>query len=336
VLRAGAARAPSVKIRPLAWGFGAHILSATKTSSRIRMSNPVSAPIGIADLVVREPRPEELGRVAYLFQETRIHAGARVFVAERTAPVARFLGAAAWWIEGDLVQFQLGCLPGVAQAQVAAVLVQRVLTIAHESGRGLVQYAELLPQGHVWLAVLEAEDFERIRSERSFEIPYEDAWSRVVRLHERHRQQVPTDWRTSSIRNHPPELILGLIAPHRLLRPEEVRHFWQETTRGGFDLEVSNILFAGERPFGAFLARRLSAILYIDVQVVVEPSPRLRSLADLCQLNHAARVIAPGGPVRWIQLRSGETEHRQTANLARRMGGRELPSRHVLGRRLKR
>jgi hypothetical protein len=52
-------------------------------------------------------------------------------------------------------------------------------------------------------------------------------------------------------------------------------------------------------------------------------------------LHHGARLVAPGGPIRWIHLRSGETEHHQTANLALRMGGRELPSQHVLGRRLK-
>lgn len=287
------------------------------------------------DIAVREPRPEEFARVAYLFRNTRLHPASRFIAAERTDPVARFLGAAAWWVEGDLGRFHLACLPGSAQRDAAVVLVQRLLALAREGEWECVQYADLLPDGHVWLEVLQTQGFERIRSERSFEVAYADAWTRVMRLYERHQAHVPANWRSASIREHQPEVIMELIAPYRLLPPEEVRHYWRDTTPGGFDLDMSCILFAGERPFGAFLARRLSDILYVDVQVVAEANPRLRSLADVCQLYHGARLVAPGGPVRWIHLRSGEMEHRQTANLALRMGGRELSAQHVLGRRLK-
>ncbi|MRR10698.1 hypothetical protein EG831_11640 [bacterium] len=58
-------------------------------------------------------------------------------------------------------------------------------------------------------------------------------------------------------------------------------------------------------------------------------------MADLCLLHHDARRLAPGGQVRRIQFRSGQSEHRQTANLARRMGGHETARRHLLGRDLK-
>ena len=85
----------------------------------------------------------------------------------------------------------------------------------------------------------------------------------------------------------------------------------------------------------AFLARRLGDVLYIDVQVVEEPNPRLRSLAAVCQLHHGAQRVASGGPIRWIHFRSGQSEHRQTANLALRMGGRELATQHVFARRLR-
>jgi hypothetical protein len=102
----------------------------------------------------------------------------------------------------------------------------------------------------------------------------------------------------------------------------------------GFDLETSCILFDEDRLFGAFLARRLVDVLYVDVQVVGESNLRLRSLADLCMLYHGANLVPPGGPIQWIRFRSGQSEHRQTANLALRMGGRELPRMHVFGKRL--
>jgi hypothetical protein len=70
------------------------------------------------------------------------------------------------------------------------------------------------------------------------------------------------------------------------------------------------------------------------VQVVQESNPRLRSLGDICLIYHDAVRVAPDGPIRRIQFRSGETEHRQTANLALRSGGRELPPRHVFARKL--
>jgi hypothetical protein len=78
----------------------------------------------------------------------------------------------------------------------------------------------------------------------------------------------------------------------------------------------------------------MADLLYIDVQVVREANPRLRSLGDLCLLYHDAQRVNPDGPIRRIQFRSGETEHRQTANLALRMGGRELSRRHVFAKKL--
>lgn len=299
------------------------------------MTNFAPDALGTRDMVVREPRPEEFARVAYLFRNVRLRADSRCFVAERTHPVARFVGAATWWVEGDGGRFQVACQPGTAQVAAAAALVERVVAVASDGGLESLQYADLLADGHIWLAVLQAQRFERLRSERSFEIAYADAWRRVERLYEKHRAQVPPSWRSEPIRAHQPEVILDLIAPYRLLPPEEVRHYWQATTPGGFDLDMSGILFNGARPFAAFLARRLAEVLHIDVQVVEEPNARLRSLADVCQLHHGAQRVAPGGPIRWLHFRSGQTEHRQTANLALRMGGRELATQHVFARRLR-
>ncbi len=285
-------------------------------------------------VVIRQPGTDEIARVIHLFRNTRLRPQSRLIVAEKIHPLPRFVAAAAWWPEGSVGRFLLACQPAYLQGEVIANLIDGVLAAAREVGLESAQFADLLPDGSAWLQVLEAHGFERTRSERSFEILYRDAWTRVMRLYERHRKSVPPTWRTKSIREHRPEEIFELVAPHRLLPPEELRHYWQVAATAGFDLDMSCILFDLDRPLGAFLARRIMDVFYVDVQVVREPNPRLRSLADLCMLYHGAALMPPEGPLRWIRFRSGETEHRQTGNLALRMGGREVGRTHVLGKRL--
>src|ERR1051325_9958579 len=53
-----------------------------------------------------------------------------------------------------------------------------------------------------------------------------------MKLRQRRQSQIPAGWRTEPIGGHPPELILDLIAPHRLLAPAEVRQCWQANCRG--------------------------------------------------------------------------------------------------------
>lgn len=289
---------------------------------------------GASDLAIREPAQAELDRVLYLFRQTPLVAEARLLVVARTRPIERFVAAAAWWPEGPIGRFQLACQPGATRAPVAGLLIEGLAECARRAGVETLHYADLLPDDHEWAQVLRGQRFERLRSERSFVVAYQDAWTRVIRLHEKHQSAIPSAWRTDPIAQHPPELILDLIAPHRLMPPAEVRNYWRADVAAGFDLDLSCILFDGERPFGAFLARRMGEVIYIDVQVVRQSNPRLRSLGDLCLLYHDAQRVGPDGPIRWIQFRSGETEHRQTANLALRMGGRELAPRHLYARKL--
>lgn len=296
-------------------------------------TSPMTNP-GLADLAIRAPAPVELERVLHLFRNLSLCAEAWLLVAVRTRPVERFVGAIACWSQGTVGRFQLACQPGANRAAVAGALIEAVTDGARRAGMASVQYADLLSAEHEWTEVLRAHGFARLRSERSFEVAYRAAWTRVMRLHQKHRADIPAGWRTDPIRLHPPELILDVIAPHRLLTPAEVRRFWQDQTPGGFDLENSCILFEGPRPFGVFLLRRPGEIAYIDVQVVQEPNPLRRSLGDLCLLYHGVQQLGPEGPLRWLRFRSGEIEHRQTANLALRMGGRELPPRHVLAKKL--
>jgi hypothetical protein len=296
------------------------------------MTSPTAG--SVTDLAIRAPLPRELPRVLHLFRDTRLRNAAQLLVAERTRPLPRFVGGAAWWQEGTTARFDLACQPGQGAAEVLPGLIQGVMTAANQAGLETIQFAELLPDEGIWVAPLLAQSFERVRSERFFELTYREAWLRTMRLFERHRTRIPASWRTESIREHPPELILELAAPHRLLPPQDLREFWQAATAGGFDLDLSCIVFDHAQPFGTFLARRLADALYVDVQIVNHPNPRLRSLGDLCLLHHDARRIGPDGPLRWVRFRSGATEHRQTANLALRMGGRELPRRHLLARRV--
>ena len=286
------------------------------------------------DLIVREPAQAELERVLYLFRKVPFSTDTRLLVAVRSRPVERFVAALAWWAAGTVARFRLAGQPGANRAAVAGRLLERLAQVGQEVGLQRLEYADLLAADHEWAEVLRGQGFEKLRSERYFEVPFPNIWTRVTQLYRRYRPEIPAGWRTDPIRLHPPEVILDLIAPHRLLPPEEVRHAWQATATMGFDLDRSCILFDRERAFGAFLARTLGDVLYVDVQVIHEPNRRLRSLGDICMLFHNYPYLSKEGPIHRVQFRSGATEHRQTANLALRMGGQELPPRHVFSRRL--
>ena len=285
---------------------------------------------GTPDLALREPAPKEVERVLHLFRNVPLSSEARLTAVVRSRPVERFIAAAAWWPEGTVGRFQLACQPGVTRGLVAGLLIDRLAQCARRAGMETIQCANLLTDDNEWFGILRSHGFECLHSERSFEVSYRDAWMRVMQLHQKHRAQIPAGWRTDPIRAHPPETALDLIAPHRLMPPAEVRNYWQASSQFGFDLDLSCILFDGERPFGAFLTRRMGEGLCIDVQVVRETNPRLRSLGDLFMLYHDAQRVPADGPIRWIWFRSGQTEHRQTANLALRMGGRELARCHLM------
>jgi hypothetical protein len=287
-----------------------------------------------ASLSLREPAPGETERIAHLFRNVPLPPAARILAAAKSRPIERFVAAVAWWPEGTVGHFQLACQPGVARAAVADLLLEGLLQHARGAGLRTIQCASLLTKEDEWLGILRGHGFECLHSERTFEVAYRDAWTRVMRLQQKHRSQIPAGWRTEPIRAHPPETVLELIAPHRLMPPGEIRSYWRADAQSGFDLDLSCILFDGARPFGAFLLRRMGEGLYIDVQVVREPNPRLRSLGDLLMLYHDAQRVAGDGPIRWIWFRSGQTEHRQTANLALRMGGRELARCHLMAKAL--
>ncbi|MGA2244371.1 MAG: hypothetical protein ABSH48_05165 [Verrucomicrobiota bacterium] len=302
--------------------------------------NHSAMPAGADFPFILEPAPAEVERVLYLFGNVRLSPQARLLAAARSRPIKRFIAGAAWWPVGKVGLFQIACMPGVDRTAVAGELIDRLGECARGAGLESIQHALLLPDDNEWSGILRKHGFECLRSERSFEVAYQDAWTRIMQLHQKHGARIPAAWQARPIRDLPPDTALGVIGSHRLLAPAEVRAFWRKNSPGGFSLDLSCVLFDSDRPFGAFLARRMGDVYYVDVQVVQEENRILRSLGDwfmmyrMLILHDEALRAGTDVPIRWLKFRSGEVEHRQTANLALRMGGRELPPCRVMGRAL--
>jgi len=261
--------------------------------------------------------------------------GTQILAAVRSRPIERFVAAVACWPEGNIVRFRLACQPGVPRSGVANLLIQRVEEGARTAGVNTIHYAESLADDSEWCAILREHGFERLHSERFFEVPGLEAWTRVMEIFEKYQARMPSGWRTESIRHHPPELALDVIGEHRLMPPGELRACWRTDSSAAFELDLSSFLFDGVRAIGALLTRRMQDTLCIDVRVVRVENPRLRALGNACLLHHvASRCGLNGGPIHWLRFRAGEIEHRETANLAFRMKGHELPPRHVFGKKL--
>jgi hypothetical protein len=287
-----------------------------------------------SDLKIREPSAAEIVRVVHLFRNVRLRPKARLLAVARSIPMERFVAAAAWWPDGGNCCFQLAAQPGTNREEPCDLLIQHLSEGAPRSGLNTLQYGELLPDTSEWLPVLVKNGFKHLRSERFFEVSTEQAHARTVEIFNKHGNKIPAGWRTESIRHHAPESILALVERYRLMPPEEIRERWREDCPSGFELDLSSVLFDGPRPIGIFLLRHVQDTLCVDVRVVQAENRLLNSLGNAALLHHAAKLHGPVGIARRLQFRGGEVEHRETANLAVRMGGHELPPRHVYVKRL--
>ena len=84
-----------------------------------------------------------------------------------------------------------------------------------------------------------------------------------------------------------------------------------------------------------FLTRRKLDVLCVDVRVVHTGNRSLNSLGNVALLRHTAITYGSARrEINHLQFRGGEREHRETANLALRMGGNELRARHTFARNL--
>jgi hypothetical protein len=283
------------------------------------------------DPTIRPPTAVEVSRATYLFRGARLRPDAQFLVAVRTRPVERFIAAVTWWSVGKIVCFQLASQPGIARAATCALLVARLAETARAAGMEFLQYGESLAEGSEWINLLRDNGFTLLRSERFFEVAVAESWTRTVESYEKHHARIPATWRTEAIRHHAPEIIFDLVAPFRLMPPAEVRDYWRPDA---FDLDLSSILFDGGLPFGTLLARRAVDSLFIDIRVVTHENQVLRALGNVLLFRHMAVQREQNQRIQWLKFRGGATEHRETANLARRMEGREMPPRHIYSRTL--
>jgi hypothetical protein len=288
----------------------------------------------LSDLSVREPSNLEVSRVLHLFRAAPLPRQARVFVAVKRLPVERFIAAMAWWPIGSRLCFRLAVQPGsTARLEACRQLIQQILECGRNLGIGTLQYSDLLVDDNEWVPLLKENGFVVFHSERFFEVSGRESWKRLMSIAERMRDKFPPAWRTESIRRHPPEAILDFIEPFHLMPPEEVRERWRDDCAYGFEMDLSSILFDGARPVGVFLLRRAGDILCIDVRLVQTGNRLLSSFGNVALLLHTAMTLGPvQSDIARLQFRGGEIEHRETANLALRMGGVELPSRHIFNR----
>ncbi len=289
-----------------------------------------------SDLIVREPSPAEAGRVQYLFRAAPLPRPARALVAVKTRPLERFVAAAAWWPVGDALGFRLVVQPGSA-ARLAAgnELIRQIVECGRARGIKNLRYVDLLLDNSEYVPLLEENGFVVSHSERFFEVSARESWARTMEIAERMRAKFPPAWRTDSIRHHRPETILNFIEPYYLMPADELRDRWRNDCPYGFELDFSAILFDGARPVGAFLMRRKLDTLCVDVRVVETGNRLLNSLGNVALLRHTAVSAGSGlSNIIRLQFRGGEIEHRETANLALRMGGNELPPRHIFTRSL--
>jgi hypothetical protein len=287
-----------------------------------------------SDLLIREPIASERMRALSLFRHLAPPSEAWLLAAVRTKPVERFIAAGALWQNGNIGRFRVTSRPGVALETVLRPLTLEIEEMVRIAGGRILEYADLLADENDLCRQLLELNFSVWRTERFFEVSTIQAYERVMKLTEVYADRIPKTWRIESIRRHPPETVMELIEQYRLLPLAELRENWRADAARGFDLDLSSILFEGTRPIGTLLWRRSAEAYIVDVRVVVHENPRLRALGNLCLFRHACQNGDPRGPIRCMQFRGGESEHRETANLALRMGGHELPPRRVLRKQL--
>jgi hypothetical protein len=282
--------------------------------------------IGVS--IVRPALPHEIGRALRIFEADTVPASARLLVLVKSTPVERILGALAWWREDEFVKFALARLPGVVVERVAGPLLDALDgEIASAGNFAEAMYFAPLAETDEWTELLARRGFAPTRMERVFEVPFATTCARGAGMIRKFEKLFPPTWRTEAIRNCAPEIAWPLVAPHRLLTAEALRTGWS----AGFHQLYSSILFDGTVPIGVFLVRVSGDRIAVDVRVVNLRNSRLRALGNLALLAHIERQ-ANWQSLRVAVFRGDAKEHVETANMAIRMGGREVSRRHIFSK----
>ena len=291
---------------------------------------PLAPPDGA--LVVRPAQQRERARAWQFFPLTADGPPptAQLLVALKQHPIERMVAALAWWIEDKSARFLVAHKPGMPAKQAAAVLVPALESLPGLRNLTLVQ-GRLLAEDEDIAKWLVEHGYQPRRTERIFESPCATVHERVGFLLSRHGEEIPPNWRTESIKSHTPDTVWPLIAPFRLISLESFRNYWAAPGELGYDPEFSNILFDGGTALGVLLVRVNPVCLTVDIRVVKPIPSRLRALANLAMFAHIQRVVTA---TTWhvLAFRGDDIEHRETANLARRMGGKQVAVRHIFAR----
>lgn len=287
-----------------------------------------------AALTVRLGCPEELFRLAPLMASTSElpPKEAKWLLAFKQKPVERIAAALAWWPEGPLVKFLIVRQPGIPAKEAAGCLVP-VMESMPDCGGVALEYARMLSEKDDLAPWLAGHGYKPLRGEKVLETPSAAVYERVGSFLARYGSEIPSTWRTEPISQHTPETVWPLIEPYGLIKFEALKRFWSRTGERGYNPDMSNILFDGSTPLGTLLVRTNRVCLAIDIRAVKQIQPRLRALANVVLFGHIQRAATPAS---WsvIAFRGDMDEHRETLNLAGRMGGREVDVRYSYTRPL--
>ncbi|WP_193212324.1 hypothetical protein [Luteolibacter marinus] len=291
---------------------------------------PDSQPSGLP----RKAREEEIPRARFLFASAPKvpPAQAEFLVVTKLRPIERIVASLAWWNEGEVVKFLLAGPPGTDGSASWNALLAEFEADGRVAGRRM-EFARLLAEDEPAAILLAECGYEGRHTERVFEAPADAVRERVDAMLERYRPEIPAGWRTEAIRHHPPETVWPLLAPYQLIDLDSLRDSWSSPGGDGYDLAFSSVLLDGSDVLGVLLVRTNAVCLAVDVRVVSPMPPRLRALANLALFDHIARLATPErSSLRVLAFRARQQDHLETANLAKRMGGREVAVRHIYTR----
>lgn len=279
------------------------------------------------DLVARLVAPEEQHRATYLFrtEAEKPPADARFIAAVRAQPVERFTAAAAVWPVGEAAHFLLARQPGQDAAAAADALIPALEAFCSRASE--LRYGRLLASDDEWAGDLARNGFQPKNTERVFEVAFPSIWNRIDRMLREKVHEFPVSWRLTPITKCPPETVWPLIAPYRLISFDDLRKLWHAPPPMGYSREYSVVLFDGNEPIGAFLTRKNDRCVAVDIRVVKAIPARLRALANVTLMSFIHRQTHSNS-LQTAVFRADELSHRETANLARRLGGKEVSRRH--------
>ena len=220
------------------------------------------------------------------------------------------LYAAADFRDQDIARRLVECAAATASGETAALRAWAPLD------EGSAPAATLLAAGFkVTRRLLAFETHEPLRFENT-----------MTALAERMANKIPEDVVVVRLADAPAEGVVHLVTPQFASLPHDIAWRIRPGAHHGYDRDVSLVLMRGTDVLGAMLVRRSGDLAEVDVNVVA-PAVRGR-WANVLLLEGMARRARMAG-VKSFHFFC-EEHVRDTVNLARRSGARDLPPRLML------